>query len=106
MKLEVFHESSMKAILLHHHGGPEVLQYTDFPAPEPGPGEVLVKLEAAALNRMDEWELHFKGAIRNGVSKTELRAVIHQISIYCGVPAGVECFRIAKRVLVEEISQN
>jgi 4-carboxymuconolactone decarboxylase len=60
----------------------------------------------AALNRMDEWELHFKGAIRNGVSKTELRAVIHQISIYCGVPAGVECFRIAKRVLVEEISEN
>lgn len=49
----------MKAILLHHHGGPEVLQYTDFPAPEPGPGEVLVKLEAAALNRMDLW-------VRNG----------------------------------------
>ncbi len=56
----------------------------------------------AALNRMHEWELHFKGAIRNGVTETELRAVIHQISIYCGVPAGVECFRIAKRVLAEE----
>jgi 4-carboxymuconolactone decarboxylase len=56
----------------------------------------------AALNRMHEWELHFKGAIRNGVTQTELRAIIHQISIYCGVPAGVECFRIAKRVLAEE----
>ena len=49
----------MKAILFHHHGGPEVLEYADFPTPEPGPGEVLVKLEAAALNRMDLW-------VRNG----------------------------------------
>ena len=49
----------MKAILFHHHGGPEVLEYADFPAPEPAPGEVLVKLEAAALNRMDLW-------VRNG----------------------------------------
>ena len=49
----------MKAILFHRHGGPEVLEYADFPTPEPGPGEVLVKLEAAALNRMDLW-------VRNG----------------------------------------
>jgi len=43
----------MKAILFHQHGGPEVLQYSDFPAPEPKTGEVLVRLHAAALNRMD-----------------------------------------------------
>ncbi len=49
----------MKAILFHRHGGPEVLEYADFPSPEPGPGEVLIKLEAAALNRMDLW-------VRNG----------------------------------------
>ena len=49
----------MKAILFHQHGGPEVLEYADFPTPEPNPGEVLVKLEAAALNRMDLW-------VRNG----------------------------------------
>ena len=55
----------------------------------------------AALNRMHEWELHFRGAITNGVTRQELRAVLHQISIYCGIPAGVECFRIAKRVLSE-----
>ena len=55
----------------------------------------------AALNRMHEWELHFRGAITNGVTRQELRAVLHQISIYCGIPAGVECFRIAKRVLAE-----
>lgn len=49
----------MKAILLHQHGGPEVLEYTDFPTPEPGEGQVLVRLKAAALNRMDLW-------VRNG----------------------------------------
>ena len=43
----------MKTVLFHQHGGPEVLQYTDFPTPEPKPGEALIRLHAAALNRMD-----------------------------------------------------
>ncbi len=43
----------MKAVLFHQHGGPEVLEYTEFPTPEPKPGQVLVRLHAAALNRMD-----------------------------------------------------
>ena len=43
----------MKTTLFHQHGGPEVLEYTDFPTPEPKPGEALVKLKVAALNRMD-----------------------------------------------------
>ncbi len=55
----------------------------------------------AALNRMHEWELHFRGAIKNGVTKQELQAILHHIAIYCGVPTGVECFRIAKRVFAE-----
>jgi len=37
------------------HGGPDVLQYTDYPIPDPKPGQVLVRLKAAALNRMDLW---------------------------------------------------
>ena len=49
----------MKAILFYQHGGPEVLEYADFPTPEPGPNDALVKLEAAALNRLDLW-------VRNG----------------------------------------
>ena len=52
----------------------------------------------AALNRMTEWELHLKGAIRNGVTKEEMRSILHQIAIYCGIPVGVECFRIAQKV--------
>ena len=43
----------MKTVLFRRHGGPDVLEYTDFPAPEPRPGEVLVCLQAAALNHMD-----------------------------------------------------
>jgi len=55
----------------------------------------------AALGRMHEWELHFRGALTNGLTREELRSVLHQITAYCGVPAGVECFRIARRVLAE-----
>ncbi len=55
----------------------------------------------AALGRMHEWELHFKGAIKNGLTRDELRSILHQITIYAGVPAGVECFRIARRVFAE-----
>ena len=43
----------MKTVLFHQHGGPEVLTYTDFPTPVPGTGEILVRLKAAALNRLD-----------------------------------------------------
>ncbi len=43
----------MKAVLFHRHGGPEVLEYTEFPTPQPQPGQVLIRLHAAALNRMD-----------------------------------------------------
>lgn len=55
----------------------------------------------AALNRMHEWELHFRGALRNGVSVEELKSIITHITVYCGVPVGVECHRIANRVLSE-----
>lgn len=55
----------------------------------------------ASLNRMHEWELHLRGALTNGVTVREIQACIHQVSIYAGIPAGVECFRIAKRVLAE-----
>ena len=45
----------MKAVFFYEHGGPEVLRYGDLPTPEPAAGEVLVRLRAAALNRLDLW---------------------------------------------------
>jgi 4-carboxymuconolactone decarboxylase len=53
----------------------------------------------AALNRPHEFELHFRGALRNGCTREELRETLLQIAVYCGIPAGVEAFRIARRVL-------
>ena len=55
----------------------------------------------AALNRPQEFELHFRGALRNGCTLDELRETLLQIAAYCGIPAGVEAFRIARRVLDE-----
>ncbi|MDE0094891.1 MAG: carboxymuconolactone decarboxylase family protein [Gammaproteobacteria bacterium] len=54
-----------------------------------------------ALGKMHEWELHCRGAINNGVTREELRAIIHVIGIYCGVPQSLECFRAAKKVMGE-----
>ena len=55
----------------------------------------------AALGKMHEFELHLRGAIRNGLTKEELRSVLIQISVYCGIPVGVDCFRVAKQVIGE-----
>lgn len=52
----------------------------------------------AALNRMHEFGIHFRGAIRNGLTEEELRAVLIQIAVYCGIPAGVEAFRVARGI--------
>jgi NADPH:quinone reductase-like Zn-dependent oxidoreductase len=45
----------VKAVRIHEDGGPEVLRYEDAEEPEPGPGEVLVRLRAASLNHLDLW---------------------------------------------------
>jgi 4-carboxymuconolactone decarboxylase len=56
----------------------------------------------ACLGRMHEFEVHFRGALRNGVTETELSAILRQIAIYCGFPAAVDAHRVAKKVLAEE----
>jgi NADPH:quinone reductase-like Zn-dependent oxidoreductase len=45
----------VKAIVIPKHGGPEVLEYREVPRPEAGPGEVLVRVRACALNHLDLW---------------------------------------------------
>jgi 4-carboxymuconolactone decarboxylase len=54
-----------------------------------------------ALNRPHELKMHIGGAIRNGVSRDEIREVLLQVAIYCGIPAGVDAFRVAKETFAE-----
>lgn len=54
-----------------------------------------------ALNRPHELKMHVKGALRNGVTKEEIREVLLQTAIYCGVPAAVDAFRTAKEAIKE-----
>ncbi len=50
------------------------------------------------LNRPNELKLHINGALRNGVTKEEIREIFLQVAIYGGVPAAVDSFRIAREV--------
>ena len=68
---------------------------------EPKTRSMLNLAMIAALNRMHEWELHLKGALRIGITQDEIQAILHQVTVYCGIPVGVECFRIAKQVFAE-----
>jgi NADPH:quinone reductase-like Zn-dependent oxidoreductase len=52
----------MKAIRFHEHGGPEVLRYEEAPDPLRGPGDVLVRVRACALNHLDIWNR--RGVVR------------------------------------------
>lgn len=55
----------------------------------------------SCLNRPHELKMHTKGALRNGVSREEIREVLLQVAIYAGVPAGVDSFRIAREAFAE-----
>ena len=55
----------------------------------------------AALNRPHELKIHVQGALRNGLTRQEIMEVFLQVAIYCGVPAGVDSFRIAKEAFAE-----
>ena len=55
----------------------------------------------SALNRPHELKMHIKGALTNGVSREEIREVLLQVAIYCGVPAAVDAFRTARETFAE-----
>jgi 4-carboxymuconolactone decarboxylase len=55
----------------------------------------------SALNRSHELKAHIRGALNNGVTMDELREVFLQVTVYCGMPAGLESFRLAKEVFAE-----
>ena len=87
----------MKAVIFRRHGGPEVLEYADLPDPTPGPGEILVRVKACALNHLDLW-------IRQGVPA--YRIALPHISgcdvsgVVEGVGAGVTHPSAGERVVL------
>jgi 4-carboxymuconolactone decarboxylase len=56
----------------------------------------------SALNRSHELEVHIRGALRNGCTPEEIRETLLQVAVYAGIPAGVDAFRVARKVLDEE----
>ena len=60
----------------------------------------------SCLNRPHELKMHVKGALKNGVSRDEIREIFMQVAIYAGVPAGVDSFRIAREAFAEVDAQN
>lgn len=87
----------MKAIVQHEFGGRDVLQLQEIDTPEAGPGEVLVKVEAAAVNHLDVW-------VRKGVGNPRL-AMPHVLGadvagVVEGVGAGVDSVEAGERVVL------
>jgi 4-carboxymuconolactone decarboxylase len=60
----------------------------------------------ACLGRRHEFEAHFRGALRNGVTEKECAAILRQVAIYCGFPAAVDAFRTAKQVLAAQAKKG
>ncbi|MGH7056616.1 MAG: carboxymuconolactone decarboxylase family protein [Acetobacteraceae bacterium] len=54
-----------------------------------------------ALNRSNELRLHLKAALTNGVTRDEIKEILLQACVYCGIPAGLDAFKIALEVFKE-----
>ena len=55
----------------------------------------------SALNRPHELEIHLRAAIRNGITAAEIKEIFLQVAVYCGAPAALDSFRIARKLLAE-----
>jgi 4-carboxymuconolactone decarboxylase len=55
----------------------------------------------AAMNRTEELAAHIRIAISNGVTKAEIRECLLQVAVYVGMPAGLGCFKVARKVFDE-----
>ena len=63
---------------------------------------LLTLIVLVALNRMEEFAVHVRAALRNGVTPDEIKEVLLHSAVYCGVPAANSAFAVAKRVLEED----
>ena len=85
----------MRAVRIHDDGGPEVLVLEDAPDPEPGPGEVLVRLRASALNHLDVW-------IRKGLPSVPKPRILGAdgAGVVEALGDGVSGFEVGERVVI------
>ncbi|MDQ3823913.1 MAG: zinc-binding dehydrogenase, partial [Actinomycetota bacterium] len=85
----------MKALRIHEDGGPEVLRYEDAPDPEPGPGDVLLRLRAASLNHLDLW-------VRKGLPSVPKPRILGAdgAGVVEALGTGVDGFEVGQRVVV------
>lgn len=84
--------ATMKAVRIHGYGGPETLVHEDAPRPEPGPGEVLIKVHAAGVNPLD-WKIR-QGYMREHIPHRFPLTLGWDVSgVIEGVGAGVKGFR-------------
>lgn len=90
--------SKMKAVRIHDYGGPEVVVCDEIPAPEPGTGEVVVKIEAAAMNHLDLW-------VRKGLPKYPLPKILGSdgAGIIHSTGDGVKKFKVGDPVLIQPL---
>lgn len=85
----------MKAVVFHEFGGVEKLRYEDFPDPEPGAGEVLVKVKACALNHLDIWQRQgLPGVTLPHISGSDVAGIVEE----CG--AGVSGIKRGQEVII------
>jgi 4-carboxymuconolactone decarboxylase len=59
-----------------------------------------------ALNRPHELEIHLRAALRNGITRAEIKELMLHAAVYCGAPAALDGFRIAKRILDEPAARS
>jgi NADPH:quinone reductase-like Zn-dependent oxidoreductase len=87
----------MRAVLIRKHGGPEVLEIADLPKPEAGPGQALVRIEAAGMNHLDTW-------VRRGLPGLKLPLPMipgsDAAGVVAGIGPGVEGIKEGDRVFV------
>lgn len=97
----------MKAMVLHEYGGPNKLRYEDFEDPKPGPGEVLVRVEAASVNPVD-WKIR-SGAARDrmpfefpGILGRDLAGIVRELGEGVqGFAEGDKVFALAQRAYAQ-----
>ena len=59
-----------------------------------------------AIKSWPEFGVHVRGAVNNGLTELEIREAILHATVYCGVPAGVEAFKVAERTINEMIEKG